>query len=64
MMKLSLVPQTKQRFLIIATDPDAPYRSREVRVDAISPDEAKTVARHELARDKSDHWYVSVWQAA
>lgn len=54
-----LRPMNKRPFVVVAEDPILDWRSAQVTVDAISPDEAKTAARAELAKDKRDEWSIT-----
>jgi hypothetical protein len=57
-------PWRQQPFAVIAVDPENDWRIAEVVVSAISADEAKRLARAELAKAKRDDWSIRYVRAA
>lgn len=55
---MKLKPLAKVPFIVIAADPDSDWRLHRLDVDATSVDDAKSVARAELAPLKRDHWSI------
>lgn len=51
-------------FVVLAVDPDAPWRSQRFDFLVYSAIHAKRLARAELAKDKRDHWSVAALRAA
>jgi hypothetical protein len=47
-------------FFVMATDPDAEWRRMQFRVRAMSELQAKAAARGELAKEKRDHWSLTI----
>lgn len=47
-----------RNYYVVATDPDADWDTVHVTVRAISRDEARRVARAELAKQKRDHFGI------
>jgi hypothetical protein len=58
------MPKNKHTFAVLAVDPENDWRVAELRVVAISEDEAKHAARAELAKEKRDDWSISCVRAA
>jgi hypothetical protein len=58
-MKLPPALQLRDYF-VIATDPHADWRCDQITVRAISRDEARRVAREQLATVKRDHWSIDL----
>ncbi len=57
-------PWRQQPFDVIAVDPEHAWRCAHVKVVAISVDEARRLARAELAKEKRDDWSISHVRAA
>lgn len=57
-------PWRQQPFAVLAVDPENDWRVAELQVVAVSADEAKRLARAELAKAKRDDWSISHVRAA